>query len=395
VRKRSPLTEINHKIDFAKPNLPTISELSEEISELLASGALTKGRHLDNFEQSVAEHLQVKHAIAVSSCTIGLMLVYQALGLQGDAIVPSFTFMATVSALRWCRVRPVFADIDPESFNLDPDAVETLITAKTSAIVAVHNFGNPAEVDRLEVLADRYGLPLILDAAHAFGSQFNNKPLGAQGAAQIFSMSPTKLLIAGEGGVVSTNDDFVAQRVRTSREYGNPGNYDSTCVGLNARLPEFNALLGQYGLRSLETSAHRRNEVAAQYRKKLAHLPGLSFQRVSPGNRSSYTMFAIAVDAGVFGLTRDELALTLAEQNIETRRYYDPPVHRQSTYRQFASPTTDLTNTDLLAASVLCLPIWSTMEDSVVSDVCFAIEGAHEVACQTRRKADGDFALVR
>jgi dTDP-4-amino-4,6-dideoxygalactose transaminase len=394
MRRRSHLTETNHKIAFSKPTLPTISQLSEEIGELLSSGSLTKGRHLDNFEQSVAKHLQVKHAIAVSSCTVGLMLVYQALGLKGDAIVPSFTFMATVSALRWCGVRPVFAEIDPESLNLDPDSVESLITPQTSAIVAVHNFGNPAAVDQLETLADRYGIVLVLDAAHGFGSLFNNKPLGAQGSAQVFSMSPTKLLVAGEGGVVSTNDDFIAQRVRTAREYGNPGNYDSTCVGLNARLPEFNALLGQYGLRSLETSAQRRNEIAAQYSQNLSHLPGLSLQRVRPGNRSSYTMFSVAIDADAFGITRNELALTLAEQNIETRCYYDPPVHRQSAYRQFASPMTDLTNTDFSSASVLCLPIWSTMEDSVVSDVCVAIEQAHQIACKTRKKAAGEIALV-
>src|SRR5258708_32220256 len=154
MRKRS--LRPNQKIDFVRPALPTISELTAEIGELLSSGELTKGRHLDSFEQSVAEHLEVKHAIAVSSCTVGLMLVYQALGLEGDVIVPSFTFMATVSALRWCGLRPVFADVDPASFNLDPDAVETSITPKTSAIVAVHNFGNPADMHRLQGIAHRY-----------------------------------------------------------------------------------------------------------------------------------------------------------------------------------------------------------------------------------------------
>lgn len=394
MRTRSSLTVTNQKIDFVRPSLPTISELSGEIGELLSSGALTKGPHLHRFEQSVAEHLQVKHAIAVSSCTVGLMLVFQALGLEGDAIVPSFTFMATVGALRWCGVRPVFVEVHPESLNLDPDAVEALITPRTSAIVAVHNFGNPAEIDRLQMVADRYGLPLILDAAHGFGSLYNNKPVGAQGAAQVFSMSPTKLLVAGEGGVVSTNDDIVAQKVRIAREYGNPGNYDSSSVGLNARLPEFNALLAQHGLRSLELCAQRRNELAAQYRKNLEHLPGLSFQRVSSGNRSSYTMFSIAIDADAFGVTRDELALTLAEQNIETRGYYNPPVHRQSAYRQFTSPTSDLTITDFLSASVLCLPIWSMMDDSLVSRVCLAIERAHEFACQPRKNSAGEIALV-
>jgi len=392
--QRSPLIRTNQKIGFARPTLPTISDLSEEIAELLSSGILTKGRHLRAFEQSLAEHLCVKHAIAVSSCTVGLMLVYQALGLQGEVVVPSFTFMATVSALVWCGVRPVFADIDPATLNLNPDAVETAITSKTSAIAAVHNFGNPADIDRLQAIADRHGIPLVLDAAHGFGSLSNNKPVGAQGAAQVFSMTPTKLLIAGEGGVVTTNDDLIAQKMRTAREYGNPGNYDSTSVGLNARLPEFNALLGQHSLLNLESAARRRNEVALLYRESLRHLPGVSFQQVRTHHRSSYTMFSIAVDAGAFGLARDELADALADENIETRRYYDPPIHRQTAYRQFASTKANLQHTDRMAASVLCLPIWSSMEDSVVSDVCLAIERAHELALRRRsEQASSDLAL--
>ena len=393
--QRSALIQTNQKIGFARPTLPTISDLSEEIAELLSSGVLTKGRHLRTFEDLLADHLKVKHAIAVSSCTTGLMLVYQALGLEGEVVVPSFTFMATVSALVWCGGRPVFADIDPATLNLAPDAVETAITSKTSAIAAVHNFGNPADIDRLQAAADRHGILLVLDAAHGFGSLFNNQPLGAQGVAQVFSMTPTKLLIAGEGGVVTTNDDLIAQRIRTAREYGNPGNYDSTSVGLNARLPEFNALLGKHGLRNLESSARRRNEVAALYRKSLQHLPGFSFQQVGPDNRSSYTMFSIAVDAGAFGLTRDELAGALADENIETRRYYDPPIHRQTAYRQFASASANLQHTDRMAASILCLPIWSRMEDSVVADVCLAIERAHYLASKTRsEQAPSDLALV-
>lgn len=375
-----------HKISVVRPLLPPFEEISEHLRRMLGIGALTKGEHLHAFEEMVAEHLQVKHAVAVSSCTTGLMLAYRALGLKGAAVVPSFTFMATVSALVLSGVRPVFADVDPATMNLSPEAAEAAITPETTAIVAVHNFGNPAEMEALQELAERRGLRLIFDAAQAFGSSHRGRPLGPQGDVQVYSLTPTKLLVAGEGGIVATNNDELAERVRVGREYGNDGSYNSPFAGLNGRLPEFNALMGRLGLPRLEEAARCRNLVAASYRARLSHLPGLSFQQVSSQSLSSYNYFSIMVDEAAFGLTRDELALALSAENIESRRYYDPPVHEQLAYREYSAATNALVHTELLARRVLCLPVWSQMEAEVVSGICTAVERAHEFAREIKAR---------
>ena len=185
------------KVPIVRPVLPDLNSLQAGIQDMLSTGMVTKGRYLTAFESAVANHLGVKHAVAVSSCTSGLMLVYRGLGLTGDVVVPSFTFMATVSALVWSGLRPVYADVHPGTTDLDPLAAEAAITPQTTAIVGVHNFGNPAEIEALQAVATRHGLKLIFDAAHGFGALYQGKPVGTQGDAQMFSLSPTKLLISG------------------------------------------------------------------------------------------------------------------------------------------------------------------------------------------------------
>jgi len=365
------------KVHLVRPSLPDFAELAGGIQDILSSGMVTKGKHLLAFEEAVAKHLGVKHAVAVSNCTTGLMLTYQGLGLTGDVVVPSFTFMATVSALIWANLRPVFADVDAGTTNLDPAVAETAITPATSAIVAVHNFGNPADIHALQSVADRHGIKLIFDAAHGFGALYQGVPVGPQGDANVFSMSPTKLLITGEGGIVATNDDDLAEKVRIGREYGNSGNYDSAFAGINARMPEFNALLGLHSLPMLEGAAHRRNEVAALYQEELGSFPGIGFQEVRSGNRNSYKDFSITVDPDAFGLTRDEMALALAAENVDTRKYYEPPVHRQVAYRPYDNGK-PLPYTEWLSAHSLSLPIWSTMSDEVALGICHAVERIQE-----------------
>ena len=376
------------KIPIVRPVLPSFADLAEDAEELLTTGMVTKGRHVLRFEEAIAEHLGVRHAIAVSSCTTGLMLTYKCLGLTGEVIIPSFTFMATASALLWAGLKPIFADVDFQTTNLDPRSVEAAITSETSAIVAVHNFGNPADVDALQELAESKGLKLIFDAAHGFGALYQGTPVGSQGDAHVFSLSPTKLVIAGEGGIVATNDDDLAARVRIGREYGNSGRYDSAFPGINARLAEFNALMGEHSLRKLEPAARRRNEIASLYREMLGVLPGIGFQKARDGNRNSYKDFSLTVDPEFFGLTRDNLAAALERENVDTRTYYDPPVHRQTAYMQFAPLCERLHNTDLLAACSLSLPIWSCMSDEIASTICEAVRRIHEFAPQVTKSLD-------
>ena len=363
----------DQKVQMVRPVLPTFSEMETGVREILSTGMVTKGHYLQAFEQAIAEHLGVKHALAVSSCTAGLMLVYRRLGLTGEVIVPSFTFMATVSPLIWSALRPVFVDVDPRTNNLEPAAAEAAITSRTSAIVGVHQFGNPADIDELQPVANRHGLKLLFDAAHGFGAVYQGAPVGRQGDAQVFSLSPTKLLISGEGGIVATNDDELARQVRMGREYGNNGDYDSVFAGLNARMPEFNALLGLKSLARLEEAALSRNQTAARFMDRLGALPGIGFQLVRPGNRNSYREFSITFETAAFGLSRDELAEALLAENIDSRKYYDPPVHRQTAYREYDDGR-PLPHTDRLASTSLSFPMWSNMEPDVVDRICAAVQ---------------------
>ena len=277
--------------------------------------------------------------------------------------------------------------------------------------MAVHNFGNPAEIDELTAIADRHGLKLIFDAAHGFGALYRGVPVGPQGDAQVYSLSPTKLLIAGEGGIVATNDDSLAEkirvgreygndggtaslaeRIRIGREYGNDGRYGSDFAGLNARMPEFSALLGVHSLRNLERAADHRNHIAEVYRWELGRLSGISFQEVADGNRSSYREYSIMVDGESFGLNRDLLVLAMSAENIDTRKYYDPPTHRHAAYRGFAPTDTKLDNTDLLAARSLSLPMWSDMSDEIVLRICEAVRRISEFAPEVRKALDSQMA---
>jgi dTDP-4-amino-4,6-dideoxygalactose transaminase len=379
-------------VPLVRPTLPPYDDgLARQVAELFETGMLTKGKYLREFEARMAEYLGVRHAVAVSSCTLGLLLTYHGLDLKGEVIVPSFTFMATVHPLLWVGAEPVFVDIDPHTWNIDPDKVEAAITERTTAIVAVHNFGNPAPVAELEAIACRHGLKLVFDAAHGFGSLYRGKPVGGFGDAEVFSLSPTKLLVAGEGGIVATDNDDLAEHIRVGREYGNPGDYGSDFPGLNARMPEFNAILGLRSLELLEENTVRRNRVAAAFRERLGQIPGLAFQRIHPQDRSSYKDLSVLVDEVGFGLTRDELALALKAENVDTRKYHDPPVHTHKAYRHLYPRYREaLPVTDDVARKSLSLPIWSHMDKATVEGICIAIERIHAYADEVRAKWRGE-----
>ena len=371
------------KLPIVRPMLPPYSELAEGFDRIISSGMVTKGPYLQEFEEAVAEHLGVRHAVAVSSCTTGLVLAYRALGLTGDVIVPSFTFMATVSSLVVAGLRPVFADVDRETQNVDPASVRQMISPDTSAIVAVHNFGNPADIRALQEIADSHGLKLVFDAAHGFGTLYNGRPVGSSGAASVYSLSPTKLLIAGEGGIVATDDDKVAEMVRIGREYGNDGSYNSLFAGINARMPEFCALLGLHGLPGLEEAVANRAALADLYRRELGAIPGLGFQHVRPEDRSSHKDFSFTVAKEKSGLSRDQLAEALNRENIDVRRYYDPPAHRHLAYEAYAGGCR-LPETDWLSENVICIPIWSHMTRETALKVC---EGVRRIFTHSEQVA--------
>lgn len=358
------------RLRFLQPTLPPLDKVMTYYESAYHAGLITNSALVARFERAAAERLQVRHCVAVSSCTNGLVLVMRSLGLTGEVILPSFTFFATGHAVAWNHLRPVLADCDAASWNLDPRSVERLITKRTSAILGVHLYGNPCDIETLSQIAARHGLKLIFDAAHSFGSQYRGRSVGQFGDAEVFSLSPTKLLVAGEGGLVATNDATLARLIRGARNYGDLGAYDPELLGLSARMSEFGAALALASLEQLEAKVARRNRIADTYTSLLRTLPGLSFQRVLPEDRSTYKDYSVHIDADAFPLDRDQVALLLAASEIETRKYFWPPLHRQKLYKGFYRPSREpLRNTNRVSEGILSLPIYESLPDEAVQSI--------------------------
>ncbi|MEZ5365121.1 MAG: DegT/DnrJ/EryC1/StrS family aminotransferase [Bryobacterales bacterium] len=277
-------------------------------------------------------------------------------------LTPSFTFFATAHGLLWNNLRPVFADCDPSSFQICPASVERVMTPRTSAILGVHMFGAPAPVDELERMAARAGVALIFDGAHALGTRFGGKSAAASGDATVYSLSPTKQLTCGEGGLIVTRHRKLADMLRRARNYGKGAEYDCDILGLNARMSELQAALGRADLPRLPEKIRRRNEIAAIYESRLKGLPGLRLQRTPQGSVHSRKDFGFVLGQG---LNRDELAASLAAQGVDTRSYFYPPLHRQKLYSRFYRPKVEaLRATDAVSRNILCLPIHTRVTDA-------------------------------
>ena len=360
---------------FAQPTIPELGELTPQLKEIFSSKNITNGKYVRGFEKSVAKYLGVKNAVALSCCTSGLILTCKSLELTGEVIVPSFTFSATVQALVWNNLKPVFVDCDPKNFNINAKLIEDLITPRTSAIMAVHVFGMPADVDALARITKKHGLKLIFDSAHAIGAKYKNVLAGGFGDAEVFSLSPTKVLTSGEGGIVATNDDALAKNIRIGRDYANPGDYNCQFAGLNARMAEFNAIRGLKGLETMEEKVISRNRLAEVYKKNLKNVPGISFQEGAPGSRSTYKDLSILIEPKLFGLSRKILASCLDKENIKTKKYYYPPVHRQKFITSlFKVDENKLKVTNHVSGNILSLPMFTHMEEKDIVTICNAVK---------------------
>ena len=370
---------------FMRPTLPELSQVISEYQAAYRHGVVTNAELVARLESAVAERLRVKHCVAVSSCTSGLMLVLRALGLQGEVILPSFTFFATGHAALWNGLKPVFANSDTDTWNISPADIEKRITDATSAIVAVHLYGNPCDVTALEAIARRHNLELVFDAAHAFGSEYRGIPIGSFGVAEIFSLSPTKLLVAGEGGLVTTNDGKLAAAVRAMRNYGDVGAYNPRWLGVNARMTEFNAALALSGLPLVDAKVRRRNAIAAMYTDLLSSLPGIRFQKVHSADTHTYKDYSIHLTPQTVGLSRERLADALHAENVPTKKYFHPPLHQQFLYSRFYDrDANDLTPTEFIADGILSLPIYESLPDETVCAVAELIQRIVHSACERK-----------
>lgn len=368
---------------FHRPARPPMERVVDRLGPSYESGMLTNGRLVRELEEAAAAYLGVDHVVAVASCTSGLMLVTQALASPGTTVLmPSFTFSATGHAALWAGGTPRFADCDTRTCQLDlADAAARL--DGVGLIVGTHVFGAPCRPAALEALAAEAGVPVMFDAAHAFGATHGGRGVGGFGAAEVFSLSPTKVLVAGEGGLVSTGDAALAERLRHGRDYGNPGDYDTRFAGLNARMSELHAAVALCSLDDLDAHLAIRRALAERYRTGLQGLPGIRLQEVDEGDASTYKDLTVIVDEAAFGVDRDTLAAALRADGVDTRPYFWPPVHRQQAYASLldgdgADGDTALPATDWLSARVLSLPLWRDMPADAVDRVCDAVARIHE-----------------
>jgi dTDP-4-amino-4,6-dideoxygalactose transaminase len=366
--------KVEAPIRFIQPTLPNLGDVFSLYRDVYSSGLVTNGALVERFEDAVREFTGAKHCVAVSSCTSGLMLTMRAFGLEGEVVLPSFTFFASGEAVLWNNLRPVFADCDLETWNVSVPDVERRVSHRTAAILGVHMYGNPCATEELTALASKYGCKLIFDAAHGFGSLHRGKPLGGNGDAEVFSLSPTKLLVAGEGGLVTTNDAGLARRLRLARNYGDGGAYDPELLGLNARMSEFNAALGLEGLKILEYKIKRHLHIAELYTELLKDVPGVRFQEVAPGDRSTYKDFSIHVSDPSSQPLGAALCNALATLRIPTKRYFYPPLHRQRLFAGLHTPAdAPLQVTDFISSGIVSLPIYASLTDSTIEMIAATV----------------------
>lgn len=362
-----------------KPSLPAFGAIVDKLSYMYDTARLSNNaRFVTEFEASICERLQVRNCITMCNGTLTLILALKSLGLKGKVVVPSFTFCATVHAVVWAGLEPVFADIDANTFNITPQTVEAVLSSDVAAVMPVHAFGNPCDIAGFESLAKKHRIKLLFDSAQAFGSEYHGKPLGSFGDMESFSVHATKILPTGEGGLITTNNDDLAEYLRSARNFGFSDGQDCIMPGINAKMAEFPAVMGIEGLKILDKALARRQKLVERYRGWLLGIPGIKLQSPSPTANLSWQNLAMVLDESVFGLSRDHLSAALKAENIFGREYFYPPVHRMSAYAQMGSER--LPNTDWLSDRVLCLPLYSDMPVRTVDKICVAVEKLHRNA---------------
>lgn len=361
-------------LHVGRPNIANHKAFLQRIGQILDNQWLTNnGPVVQEFEQRVAEHLGVKHCVAMCNGTIALEIAIRALRLTGEVIVPSWTFIATAHALYWQGITPIFADVDPATHNLDPDAVRRMITPRTSGIIGVHLWGRAAPVNELQVIADKHGLKLMFDAAHAFGSTYNGRCIGQFGECEVFSFHATKAFSTMEGGAVTTNNTELAHVMRLMRNFGFAGYDDVIHPGTNGKMIEACAAMGLANLDNFDdiVAVNRRNHAA--YKKVLTGVPGITLLDYEPAERHSHHYIVVEVSEEC-PATRDEIVTALHAENILARKYFWPGSHRMQPYRDlFPHAGLTLANTNEVAERVVVLPNGNAVSPEAVDTICSAL----------------------
>lgn len=360
------------------PVLPRdISELQNEFNNVFKSSWVTNfAPYTEKLESRLREVLKVKHVLTVANASTGLHMLLSTLRVNSEVIVPSYTFPSTVNAVAHAHLKPRFVDIEKSTCNLNLKDVQEKITPNTSAILAVNAFGSPCQIEELEALAKRYQIKLFFDSAAAIGAKYRSRPLGSFGDAEVFSLSGTKIVTAGEGGVITTNDDNLAEELKCKSNYGySKCEQDCLYIGFNGKMSEFSAIIALWSLHNLEHELVWRQKIAAIYYSRLQTLPGLHFQKILDGCETNFCAFAIEVDDGEFGIDATTAQVYLKRQGIDTLRYFCPPMHKTKAYEEFNHLR--LEQSENLSQRNLCLPMHAHLTVEQAHNVCSALTRIH------------------
>ena len=358
-------------ITVTSPLLPNLDEFNELLKQIWDSKWITNnGSFHKQLEKALAEYLKVPYVSLFTNGTLPLITALQALRITGEVITTPYSFVATTHALWWNGIKPVFVDIEADSGCMDPNKIEAAITPKTTAIMPVHVYGRPCNISAIQQIADKYGLKVIYDAAHAFGVEQNGKSVLNAGDMSTLSFHATKVFNTVEGGAMIMHDAQTKQRVDYLKNFGFAGETEVVAPGINSKMDEIRSAYGLLNLRQVDTAIEARHQVAIRYREVLKDVEGITYWNDIPGVRHNYSYFPIFVDAKEYGMTRDELYFKMKEQNVWGRRYFYPLISTFSTYRGLDSAKPEnLPVATKMADEVICLPMHHALTEEDIERI--------------------------
>lgn len=360
----------NKPVYVTQPNLPPLDEFIPYLRQIWDSKIITNGGPFHHqLEQALCDYLGVKHISLFTNGTIALVTALQALRITGEVITTPYSFVATAHSLLWNGIKPVFVDIDPHTLNLDPAKIEAAITPFTTAILAVHVYGHPCDVDAIQRIADNYNLKVIYDAAHAFGVQYHSGSLLNHGDLSVLSFHATKVFNTFEGGAIVSPDAKSKQHIDHLKNFGFVDEVTVVAAGINGKMSEFNAALGMLQLKSIDAALLKRKGIDARYRKALASVNGIHCFPEACDNVSNHAYFPVLVQSA-YPLNRDELYQKLRDNNIFARRYFYPLISEFPMYRGLPSAErSNLSVASRAAGEILCLPIYPELSDEQIDSI--------------------------
>lgn len=370
----------SEKLYVGRPNIGNRERFLELVNDLLDRRWLSNnGPYVQGLEAAIATRLGVKHCIVMCNGTIALEIAIRALGLTGEVIIPSFTFIATAHALQWQQITPVFCDIDPVTHTLNPWRVEAMITPRTTGIIGVHLWGNPCSIEILERVAKQHDLKLMFDASHAFGCSYQGRSIGNFGDLEVFSFHATKFVNTFEGGAVVTNNDELAEKIRLMKNFGFAGYDNVVYLGTNGKMSEISAAMGISSLESLDEFIEINQNNYRTYQQELVGLPGISLYSYDETEKCNYQYIVLEVDESITQISRDRVLKVLHEENIIARRYFYPGCHRMEPYRSyFPHAGLLLPETERITQKVLIMPTGTAVDRPMIQKICSIIRTVAE-----------------